>query len=100
MTATVRFRVTGTAEEVLYDVEGAIRESGIGITTSRRDGTRLLAQTRASLRSWGEEITAEVDGRVLSLTSYPKAQAFDWGKSTDNIERLARALQSRGWTRE
>lgn len=99
MAATARFTAPGNQAQVLDLVEGALRASGLQIASTRRDGARLLAQTRASLRSWGEEITAEVSGGVLTVTSYPRSQAFDWGKSADNLERLGRQLETLGLAR-
>jgi hypothetical protein len=99
MTTTARFRVTGTADSVLSEVEGALGGSGIQVASSRRDGTRLLVQTRATLRSWGEEITFDVTNGILTVTSYARSQAFDWGKSADNVEALSRVFKARGWAR-
>jgi hypothetical protein len=99
MPVTATFRTSGTIEAVLQEIPQDIGEAGIAVSSQRRDGDRLLVQTRPTLLSWGEEITFEVGNGVLNVTSYPRAQAFDWGKSRDNLERLARVFVQRGWAK-
>jgi hypothetical protein len=58
---------------------------------------QLRAKTRASLRSWGEILTAQVadDGPASRVTVVcePSAQLFDWGKSTENLETFTQAFR-------
>jgi hypothetical protein len=53
----------------------------------------IMATTKPSIWSWGEEINIRIisfknETNAIKITSSPKAQLFDWGKSGSNEERL------------
>ena len=70
-------------------------------------GGFVEAVTRVGLRSWGERVRLTVfphpGGTQVTIHSRPRAQLFDWGKSTENVQRagaaLAQVLATQGqWT--
>ena len=85
------------------DIEGVIAAcrralDDLGWRLDRIGERKVVASTRASLRSWGETITVtleEIDRyrTRVEVESGPRAQFFDWGKSVDNEERLIRSIR-------
>lgn len=57
---------------------------------------QIRASAPASILSWGEDIEISVEktgkGTEVTISSSPKAQIFDWGKSEENINRLIASL--------
>lgn len=58
---------------------------------------KIVASSPSSLLSWGEDILVLIEGSskqvTISITSEPKFQIFDWGKSKDNIEVLFDSIE-------
>ena len=59
----------------------------------------IFASTKASIWSWGEimeiYIFEKENGTEISISSTPKLQLMDWGKSSENIEFLFSAIKKR-----
>lgn len=61
-------------------------------SSNEQEGT-ILATTKPSIWSWGEEINIKIVSlknniNAIKIQSTPKAQLFDWGRSNDNEELL------------
>jgi hypothetical protein len=61
-----------------------------------RLGRQITASAPASIFSWGEDVQISIEGAragtKVTVSSSPKAQVFDWGKSEENINRLIASL--------
>lgn len=59
----------------------------------------IFASAKASIWSWGEIIdiyVSEKENRTeISISSTPKLQLIDWGKSSENVEFLFSAIKRR-----
>jgi len=57
-----------------------------------RDHASFTAHTAATIFSWGEELSVRLEQNAASVrvtvSSEARAQIFDWGKSTENIQRV------------
>ena len=57
----------------------------------------IFASTKTSIWSWGEIIeiyvTEKENGTEISISSIPKLQLIDWGKSSENVEFLFSAIK-------
>lgn len=70
----------------------------LGWETIESGFDRVRARSPSSFWSWGEEVTvfAQPDvrgGANVIVESRPVAQMFDWGRSSENAERVERALR-------
>lgn len=83
-------RLGDTYEAVLK----ALRSNSFEIN-SKLD-RRITASVPPSIFSWGEDIEISLEGTgtrtKVTVSSRPKAQIFDWGKSEENIDRLIASL--------
>ena len=87
----------GLALSVAQDVA-----KGFGWQQIASGNASVSFKTRASLRSWGENVQVSVEGSpsvaggaIVTISSTPTSQWFDWGKSTKNIEQLSASLKTR-----
>lgn len=82
-----------------YDVDGSkivrlllpkLKEQGFKIKDSTP--TSLVIDTSSSFWSFGEEMVISVDndnkGCKVTISSDPKYQLIDWGKSGENIDNI------------
>lgn len=77
--------------------EKALRDSGLNLSELKRQTDRCVAQTRASMASWGEtiQVWAEPQGGTkvrFHVISDSIAQLFDWGKNQQNVNRIRESL--------
>jgi len=73
-----------------------LRKNGLEIRELREDF--IKATSGPSLSSWGEDIqiqlTRESPNNVkITVSSSPRAQLFDWGKSSDNVSKIFSGLE-------
>ena len=73
-----------------------IDELGLGKESINKDDGEIIAYTGFSLSSWGEKITIQltkIKKQIrVSVSSEPKAQLFDWGKSEENEKMIIMEL--------
>jgi hypothetical protein len=73
-----------------------VEKKGWTIRAYRPEEGTLTAKTPRTFRSWGEAVVIHVKshdgGSHIGITSNPTDQAFDWGKSKDNVAELAAEL--------
>lgn len=83
-------------DDVLSAILQAIADCSIRIESADSPSGQIVASAGISLRSWGERIEIQVsraDNRTkVSISSTPKAQLVDLGKSRGNIDRLFAAI--------
>jgi len=93
---------TGTYEatpsEVFDAVLQIITRLGWTIESKNTETGKIIVSTGFSLRSWGESMAIQVSSvgpqtKVL-VTSTPKAQLIDWGKSKKNERWIIRKLDN------
>ena len=80
--------------EVLEASVQALKNCGFEVTEK---STHIIrASSGITLRSWGEDIQVKLsttsNGVKVNITSVPKAQLFDLGKSEENVRRIFSAL--------
>ncbi|PCC18897.1 hypothetical protein [Brevibacterium aurantiacum] len=70
-----------------------------GVTGVHMQPGRLSASVNVSWRSWGENLTVNVDEvpggtvvRIRSECAFP-LQIIDWGKNRDNVSQIKRGLE-------
>lgn len=75
----------------------SVKQLGWKLVSHNRETGEVKAQTEATLRSWGENITIhlmqEVAGITISILSEPGFQLFDWGRSEENERVFHEALK-------
>jgi len=76
--------------EVLEACARALKKCGFVVT--ERSTHIIKASSGISFRSWGENIkitlSSTSEGVKVNITSEPKAQLFDLGKSEENIKKI------------
>jgi hypothetical protein len=75
----------------------ALKNSGFEVTEK---GTHTIkASSGITLRSWGEviqiELSSTAEGVKVNITSEPKAQLFDLGKSAENVRKIFSELSKK-----
>lgn len=82
-------------EEVYNASIEALRSTGFEI--SEKKPNSIKASTGFSLRSWGEDIYVEFfyssNGTQVRVSSFPKFQIFDLGKSEENISKIISEIE-------
>jgi len=72
----------------------AIRECGFTIRADKENA--ITASSSASLFSWGESIEVSInpstDQVLITISSSPTTQIFDWGKSSENVKCIFKRL--------
>ena len=78
--------------KVFNSVLQIINELGLSKESINKDEGEIVAFTGSSLLSWGEKITIQLTKvkkqTRVSVSSEPKAQLFDWGKSEENEKMI------------
>lgn len=68
-----------------------------GFEVTERSSDTIRASSGFSIRSWGEDIQVRLSstakGTEVKITSEPKAQLFDWGKSIEDISKILSELK-------
>ena len=85
-------------KEVFNACKTAIKKCGFIIESFDEKKGYIYASSPPSIFSWGEEITIEVKRKdakstEVRVSSMPKAQLFDWGKSRENERRIMESLE-------
>jgi hypothetical protein len=88
-------KVYGTRLSDTYEAALGALESNSFEIKARLD-RRITAFAPASIFSWGEDLEISIEGAragtKVTVSSSPRAQIFDWGKSEENINRLIASL--------
>lgn len=84
--------------DVLFEASlRSVQQLGWKLISHDREAGEVKAQTRTTLRSWGENISIyilqEATGITISILSEPDFQLFDWGKSRENEEAFHEVLK-------
>jgi len=86
-----------SCDDVFNAILQAIADCSFRKESADRSSGQIVVSTDISLRSWGERIEIQVSGAdnrtKVSISSTPKAQLIDWGKSGENIDRLFVAIE-------
>jgi hypothetical protein len=94
---TVAF--TGQPGPILSAAREIAAEKGWKV--SSESGNELEIKTKVSAKSWGETVKVRVDWNqvagtlLVTVSSSARLQAFDWGKSADNVGALMGGLKQR-----
>lgn len=87
--------VEALTEEILTILRGLDGIKGSISVDERAEGKTIRAETEPSLRSWGETVTIEVRSDRIVIESESGEQLFDWGKSRQNVSRIAEEVAKR-----
>jgi hypothetical protein len=83
--------------EVLEASVRALKNCGFEVT--EKSTHTIKASSGITLRSWGEDIQVKLsstsEGVKVNITSEPKAQLFDLGKSEENVRRIFSELSKK-----
>jgi hypothetical protein len=86
---------------ILEAIDRTLRDLGAKSIRWSDDRRQVSAKTRASLRSWGEQLTVNADeSGEVRVTSICQFGLIDWGKNAQNcskfLQSLSNHLESRG----
>ena len=85
---------------IIATIKEVSKKFGWRIVKEDNTNNTVYMQTQASILSWGEVVEVKVEANLqdntvsVSVISKATAQAFDWGKSADNVRKLIQALKS------
>ncbi|MEA2033505.1 MAG: hypothetical protein U9N41_07990 [Euryarchaeota archaeon] len=85
-------------DKVFDAIISAVKSCGLKIESADKNLGKIKSSTGFSLLSWGEDIEIKLirlspKKTKVEISSFPKAQLFDWGKSAKNKERIRNKIK-------
>lgn len=95
---TTRMRIYPNLYDDVFDaILQTIADCGFRKESTNRSSGHIVTSTGISLRSWGERMEIQVseadNGTEVYISSSPRLQLIDWGKSSENIDSLFAAIE-------
>jgi len=91
--ASKKVRIESTRDGALTKIKSIVEKKGWTIRDFKPAEGLLVAKTKPSILSWGEDIVIRVkasgEGSTVEIESTPSAQVIDWGRSAGNVASLA-----------
>jgi hypothetical protein len=91
--ASKKVRINSPRDQAINEIRSAVEKKGWTISEFKASEGLILAKTKPSIWSWGEDVVIRVkalaDGSMVEIESTPSAQILDWGRSEGNVASLA-----------
>jgi hypothetical protein len=92
---TPSLRFSAPLPTILEAIDRTLRDLGAKSIRWSDDRRRVSAKTRASIWSWGEQLTVDADeSGEVRVTSICRFQLIDWGKNAQNCSKFFQCLSN------